>query len=132
MESWLSSLPQIPYYQGSCEYENGLPDEDEDRNPVRNRTYPEQSQTVRFPRITTVQWQALRAFYRVTLNDGAAPFTAPWLSSLGYENHFCRFVSSPKADALGGGYWTVSIIIEIISSVPMDSSGVAYWPNESS
>ena len=125
MQSWPSTLPQIPYLDFDTEQVSGLAQADESNNPYRTRTYPESEGTFQFKQLTVTQWQTLRTFYDVALNQ-CAPFSAPWLPTCGYDHHFARFTEAPTA-AKNEKSWDATIKIEIISGVPMDGTDIAYW-----
>ena len=121
MESWPGTLPQRVLNNFEIEPRCGLVDDGEVRNPERNRTYPERDATFQVF-MTLAQLEIFKTFWNVTLNQ-AAPFTAPWLEPLGYSFHFLRFRDVPKWVNAGGGYWSVSLPVEIIAGVESDGSG---------
>lgn len=124
MISWPTDLPQFPLIDFSDALNSGLNSPDEAINPLRTRTYPEREAEYTFM-MTTAQWQALRTFYAVTLNE-SAPFTAPWLVPLGYGFHYLRFTAPPKAK--GQGLWReVTIGVEIVAGVPVVGGSPAVW-----
>lgn len=128
MQSWPETLPQTPDYQFSAVPNCGRGDPEEDRNPVRLRTYPEQSAEFTFKKITTAQWTTLREFWADDMASGKAPFSAPWLADIDYNHHFARFVAPPEAEAHGGGLWSATIRIEIVADVPTDEeTAIVYW-----
>lgn len=128
MIAWPATLPQTPDYQFSAIPNCGLGDPDEDRNPVRKRTYPEYSAEFAFKKITTAQWTTLRGFWAADSASGKAPFSAPWLEDIDFNHHFLRFVAAPEVEAHGGGLWSATIRVEIIADVPTNAeTGVVYW-----
>ena len=125
MDAWPSTLPQAPFRNFGVDIDSGLLEPDEKNNPIRTRTYQEHEASFRFTQLTVAQLQALRTFYNVTLNQ-CAPFSAPWLSALGFDFHFLRF-TDPPAFAKNGKNWDVDIKVEIIAGVPMADGFVSYW-----
>lgn len=121
MEAWPSSLPQKVSAEFDISFANGLNSEDAEINPERTRTYPERETTLKVI-MTLEQLSTFRTFWDTTLNQGA-PFTAPWLEAMGFAFHFLRFVDAPSWENSGGGYWTVSLPVEIIAGVETDSGG---------
>lgn len=122
MEAWPSSLPQKIKADYSIEPRCGLVDEDEERNPQRLRTYPEYDATVSVL-MTTDQLKIFRAWWDETLNQ-CAPFTAPWLETLGFNFHFLRFTDSPPSWKLTGvRHWTITLPVEIIAGVETNDDG---------
>lgn len=130
MVSWPENLPQRVLADFEIAPRDGLNDDEEERNPERTRTYPERDATFKVL-MTLAQVQVFRTFWDTTLNQ-CAPFTAPWLESMGYEFHFLRFLEAPSWANTGGGRWTVTLPVEIIAGVETDESGnpAIYMPEE--
>lgn len=130
MQVWLSTLPQSPYYRFKGAQASGLNDPESTLFPVRTRTYPEHTETFTFRQLTVAQFQAFRAWWDVTLNQ-CAPFTAPWLETIGYSHHFCRFdAESPWEAALNGFRFDLTITVEIIATMPLVAGNNAWYMPE--
>ena len=124
MQTWPSTLPQSPFTDENSEPSSGLLSPEEKNNPIRIRTYPEKGVTFRFEGLTAEELQLLITFYNVTLNQ-SAPFSAPWLASIGFPNFFLRFSAPPKF-VEADGVFDVDVTFEAVAGVPV-SGGVAYW-----
>lgn len=126
MEAWPSTLPQRVMVDYEIDFRTGLCDEGETRNPQRLRTHSEREATFQIF-VTAAELETFKTFWNTTLNQ-SAPFTAPWLESMGYEYHFLRFLEAPGWTHSGGNYWVVSLPVEIIANVETDSEGdPAIW-----
>ena len=121
MEAWPGSLPQKVKGNYSIEPRCGLMDEDEIRNPQRLRTYPEYDATFSMI-MDSDQLSTFRAWWNDTLNQ-CAPFTAPWLDSLGFDFHFLRLTKTPSWKLTGVDHFTVTLPVEIIAGVEINSDG---------
>lgn len=130
MQAWLASLPQFPYYRFKGAQASGLNDPESTLFPVRTRTYPEHTETFTFRQLTVAQFQAFRAWWDVTLNQ-CTPFTAPWLETIGYSHHFCRFdAESPWEAALNGFRFDLTITVEVIATMPLIAGNNAWYMPE--
>lgn len=127
MESWPTSLPQIPHGNDSHDQQSGLLVPEEELGQIRTRTYPEYMATFTFANITAAQFQLFRLWWDVNLNR-CLPFIAPWLEAAGYSHHFCRF-SAEEPWVLGSGkrLFDLTITVEIIAGVPVDGGGAIMY-----
>lgn len=124
MLPWPVSLPQAPAHEFSIEQVSGLLSAESPLTGERTRTYPDHEATFIFKQLTTAQLQTLRSFYDDGLNS-TAPFAASWLTSIGFNHHFCQFNSPPSA-VRNGRFWDVSINVRIVAGVPVDGETINY------
>lgn len=130
MEAWPGVLPQAPFYQYNGAQSSGLLDPEETLYPVRTRTYPEHTRQFIFRQLTVSQFQAFRAWWDATLNQ-CAPFTAPWLATIGLDHHFCRFdTEQPWEAAMNGKRIDLTINVEVIATMPVEAGLNAWYPPE--
>jgi hypothetical protein len=131
MNSWPETLPQSVHTDYELQPRSGLLSETEDRNPTRNRTYPEWAGTLSMA-VSTAQLAVFRAFYDTTINQ-SGEFECPWLEDLGFNFHFVRFLSSPSwRISQAPGMWILTLPLEIIAGVEMDGSDISIFPPEES
>ena len=115
---WPDSMPQVCLVDPEITPQAGLLDEEEERNPQRTRTEPEEVTTFRVL-CTAAQLATFRAFYSDSLNGGCACFNLPWLGSFGLDHHFVRLTGGPSWQRMGIK-WVVSLPVEIVAG--------ADWP----
>lgn len=114
METWPADLPQKIQSSFELKLRSGLVEESEERNPLRNRTYPEYEATFSLT-MSTVQLTSFLLWWENTLNQ-TAPFLAPWLILIGFSSHFLKFTSTPSWKNVTPNYWEVSLPVEIITN----------------
>lgn len=115
MDTWPATLPQSVHIDYNLQPRSGLLSQTEQRNPTRNRAYPEWTGTFSMV-ITTAQLSTFRTFYDTTINQ-SGDFECPWLADLGLEFHFARFASSPSwRTSQAYGKWVLTLPLEIIAS----------------
>lgn len=114
METWPVSLPQDITADFSVKMRSGLADDDEERNPSRTRTYPEYDASFSVF-MTPAQLIIFRAWWDNDLNQ-SAPFTVPWLGTLGFDSHFLKFTEGPSWKNKSPWLWEVMLPVEIIAN----------------
>ena len=126
MEAWPSTLPQLPSLSFSGEQVTGLLDSEQVLYPKRIRTYPEYDKQFTFDKVDLSQWKAFRYWWDTSLNR-CAPFSAPWLTVIGFTHHFCRFpAESPWELTTKGEYFTLAISVRVIATVPVEDGTIVY------
>lgn len=131
MNSWPATLPQSVYMDYELQPRSGLLDPAEERNPTRNRTYPEWAGTFSMV-VSLAQLATFRTFYDTTINQ-SGEFECPWLEDLGFNFHFARFLSSPTwRVSQAQGHWVLTLPLEIIAGVEMAGSEINIFPPEES
>lgn len=127
MISWPAQLPQIPARDYDESLASGVIGEEDLLYGERTRTYPEYECSFSF-RVTMAQWKLLRGFYNSTLAYGQLPFSAPWLTTVGFPHHFCRFLKAPELGGLSKveDRFEAQISVEVISGVPMSGDTITY------
>lgn len=127
MINWPAALPQSPAKDYEEEMESGVNDPEQDLYAERTRTYAERSMKFSF-RLSMAEWGLLRGFYIHGTSYGQAPFTAPWLTKIGFDFYFCRFLEPPtlKGDNKIEGKFNAEISVEVIAGVPMDGDVITY------
>jgi len=131
MNNWPSTLPQSVSIDYELQPRSGLMSTAEERNPTRNRTYPEWAATFSMV-ITTAQLATFRAFYDTTIAQ-SGEFECPWLDDLGFDFHFVRFLNTPSwRSSQSPCNWILTLPLEIIAGVEMDGSDIDIFPLEES
>lgn len=120
MIAWPSTLPQTPQHPYSISSTCGVSSEQDELSQARTRTYPEKEATFVFKQLTITQFQALRTFYNVTLNQ-TLPFSVPWKDLIHSNSYFCQFLEPPKISIEGVGY-NASIRVLLIATVPVNEA----------
>ena len=129
MDAWPSTLPQSVFIDYDLSPRSGLMSTTEDRNPTRNRTYPEWAATFSMI-VTSAQLATFRTFYDTTIQQ-SGEFECPWLEDLGFDFHFVRFLNSPSwRSSQAYGKWVLTLPLEIIANVEMDGSDIDIFPEE--
>jgi len=121
MESWPTGLPQSVRLDYEIQPRSGLLDVEEERNPVRNRTYPEWTATFSMI-VSSVELSAFRTFFDDTISQ-SAPFTVPWLEGLGFDFHFVQFRDDGPSWRTSRklNYWLLTLPLDIMAGVELDS-----------
>lgn len=80
--------------------------------------------------LTPAQYESWRAWYRLTLLDGARWFDLAVWTGLAYEARRCRFVDAPVARLVKGAKWRLSASIEFHEPAPAGGGGGggSNWP----
>lgn len=112
MQSWNASIPSPAHVYGA-EYISGqVSPDDAGLYPQSDVGYPANRVGLLF-HLTTTQYGLWRTFYYTTLNHGIDAFTAAWIATLGYDDHFARFVPPFVAKFVDNRLWEVSISADI-------------------
>lgn len=127
MINWPAQLPQIPARDYEESLASGVIGEEEAFYAERTRTYPEHEMVFEF-RVTMAQWKLLRGFYNATTVYGQQVFSAPWLETIGFTHHVCRFLEAPvlSGNSKVEDRFDAKISVEVISGVPMSGSTITY------
>lgn len=117
VDAWPGTLPQKPLQNGYSEAAgDGLAEYQPDVGPplTRRRTAAVVRLLAVSYELTSSQLATLRAFVDTNLLGGALPFTFPAPSES--ATYLCKFQKSglPKWSALGGDYYSVSMMLWIL------------------
>ena len=131
MNTWPVTLPQSVFIDYELQPRSGLMSVTEQRNSVRNRTSPEWAATFSMV-VTSAQLATFRTFYDATIAQ-SGEFECSWLSDLGFDFHFARFLNSPSwRPSQATGKWLLTLPLEILAGVEMVGSDIDIFPLEES
>lgn len=106
IETWPTTLPP-PMVERQSAFTSGLVSPEEILNPERSRRLPDRREEVAFF-FDADQMATFRAWVEEDLHSGARWFSAGWLSSMGYANHYAQIVM-PWSQEARSPYWIVAM-----------------------